>query len=980
MPHLPAIFLPWCVFAALAFTAYRLKLYSSKDIVGQYSYAFGAALLLLASGWETVKSLSDYQSWFVVTAYPVIDLAQFLVGMAGLALTVVGLSLYADWQETRHEDVVLRESKLSILENLQHDAREQYQLLDLMLLTIREMLTPFAGCSGAVFLVNRSRRQLILGASVGLKKEEVAALEYYPLDRSLISQAIDLGESMLTARFDFVDRQGRTSRSRFESTLILPLIVGLDRMGAVVLFSGAPKRFGTLEVRYLSPAAEWLAEKLRSARLARELTLAKGDIERLSSEQNSLLARLQSGFKSLGAVDPIMQFCRGLEGLFACSSAYICGLSRGAFQCYGGSEPNPEFSESFKTAVLEAVERRKTLVINQEAVDEQGRARIVRSTLLIPLPGTDSKDMLLLRREGAPFALSTDDLETVALYAQLARSVVSQREISRRDLASRIGFDKIVALLRSGESMVRFDEDPGQFLHLLSDILPESSLAVSFVKNSDGSLLPKSAFRATIEDPAELTVHPGEGPIGEAAATGKARFVAGRKLVEASLESYESTVHNSLQSMFEERGTPVFSAACPFAEADQVCGVAAIYIFDLPSSEWPEWEKLLTLATGLFSFRLTIDALQRRQREISADMIKSSVSAPVINELNNHLAAIVGTAELASRRADLSGDLLLQLRSIMQEAQKAADLARHSISGNSVGSAEEDALSEVAPLVNDTIEMVLADSLISGDLYMAGGRAREIGCHLGKIPAVYFPDDAVKQLFESALSRFAAYAVDDDVISIATYQVDEYVYLDISRHRKNFPPVERVAGFGSYRLADEMLRARPSDVFLKPVLEGGCMYAVDDSASAPAYLSFKFPIKRGTSAQGKPSGISPVRVLAVDDQPIILDLISAMCHSLGYQVVTAISGEEGVQQAMQGNFDVILTDLAMPDISGLEVARRVRKLHPEVPIVLVTGWEASLDAGQLESAGISEVLYKPFRIEQLTDLVRNAALRHSRPL
>ena len=69
-------------------------------------------------------------------------------------------------------------------------------------------------------------------------------------------------------------------------------------------------------------------------------------------------------------------------------------------------------------------------------------------------------------------------------------------------------------------------------------------------------------------------------------------------------------------------------------------------------------------------------------------------------------------------------------------------------------------------------------------------------------------------------------------------------------------------------------------------------------------------------------------------------------------------------------FELILTDLSMPSMSGLELARRLRKTHPNAPIILVTGWEAGIPESELRQAGISEVLYKPFRIEQLTNLVK----------
>jgi CheY-like chemotaxis protein len=112
-------------------------------------------------------------------------------------------------------------------------------------------------------------------------------------------------------------------------------------------------------------------------------------------------------------------------------------------------------------------------------------------------------------------------------------------------------------------------------------------------------------------------------------------------------------------------------------------------------------------------------------------------------------------------------------------------------------------------------------------------------------------------------------------------------------------------------------------------------------------------------------------LLAIDDQSVILDLIAAMGQSLGYEVQTASTGEEGLKLAEAGRFDVILTDLALPGISGLEVARRISRVQPNVPIILVTGWATEMGAEERRRAGIREVLYKPFRIEQLTALVQS---------
>jgi CheY-like chemotaxis protein len=407
--------------------------------------------------------------------------------------------------------------------------------------------------------------------------------------------------------------------------------------------------------------------------------------------------------------------------------------------------------------------------------------------------------------------------------------------------------------------------------------------------------------------------------------------------------------------------------------AERIVGVTAIFIFDLEESERGEWERLLTLAAGLYSVRLTMTRLLAPPVSDAAGG-SALATASVINELSNRLSAVIGIAELGARGPDISGDVREQFKGIMVEAESAAEYARRTLAESSARRSREASAVSSSTDLNNIVRAAVADRHVSGNLYMTGNRPREINLDLGLVAPLIFSSDEIRNLFQSALNRFGSMADDEDIISVITYQRGDYVYLDVSRHRRNFPPVEQVAGFGRYQPSDEALKNRPSDVFLRHVAGGACYYAADRVSPAPAYLSFKFPIRReaGMAATSGPTGDRPVRVLAVDDHAVILDLISAMGQSLGYHVDTALRGEEGVRLAEENTYDVVLTDLAMPDISGLEVARLIRARHQQTPVILVTGWEANLEPEQLKAAGISQVLYKPFRIEQLTDIVRAA--------
>jgi PAS domain S-box-containing protein len=121
------------------------------------------------------------------------------------------------------------------------------------------------------------------------------------------------------------------------------------------------------------------------------------------------------------------------------------------------------------------------------------------------------------------------------------------------------------------------------------------------------------------------------------------------------------------------------------------------------------------------------------------------------------------------------------------------------------------------------------------------------------------------------------------------------------------------------------------------------------------------------------------RLLVVDDE---VDLVSVMRDALtreGHVVTTATGGQEGIQKFRQGTFDAVLTDLGMPDVSGWEVARVVRKEGGrKIVLGLVTGWGATVSDEVMEAHGIDFVVSKPFEVGTLASKV-NETLAERRP-
>ena len=117
------------------------------------------------------------------------------------------------------------------------------------------------------------------------------------------------------------------------------------------------------------------------------------------------------------------------------------------------------------------------------------------------------------------------------------------------------------------------------------------------------------------------------------------------------------------------------------------------------------------------------------------------------------------------------------------------------------------------------------------------------------------------------------------------------------------------------------------------------------------------------------SSPTPLRVLVVDDDPMVRDVLEAMLSFEGCEVLTASDGERSLELAGESAPDVILLDVMMPGMDGLEVCRRL-KTSPEAPrIVMVSGKVTLEDQRRGLEAGADAYLTKPFSPLRLLELV-----------
>ncbi|WP_127717101.1 response regulator [Halobacteriovorax sp. HLS] len=109
-------------------------------------------------------------------------------------------------------------------------------------------------------------------------------------------------------------------------------------------------------------------------------------------------------------------------------------------------------------------------------------------------------------------------------------------------------------------------------------------------------------------------------------------------------------------------------------------------------------------------------------------------------------------------------------------------------------------------------------------------------------------------------------------------------------------------------------------------------------------------------------------ILIVDDEEDIRDLLKVYFVDEGYKVIEAKDGLEGYSKLENENVDVIISDVKMPNLNGIEFSKRAKAFKPDIPIYLVTAFSEYTEKEVL-AIGVEAIIFKPFDISEIVDLV-----------
>ena len=135
-----------------------------------------------------------------------------------------------------------------------------------------------------------------------------------------------------------------------------------------------------------------------------------------------------------------------------------------------------------------------------------------------------------------------------------------------------------------------------------------------------------------------------------------------------------------------------------------------------------------------------------------------------------------------------------------------------------------------------------------------------------------------------------------------------------------------------------------------------------------------------TAQEDPPKESEKATILVIDDEPEIRNSLSEILSFEGHRVTVARDGKEGLLAFQTKQFDMVLTDLGMPGMSGWQLAKEIKGLSPKTPVAIITGWGLRPNYQRMKKTGVDLFISKPFRINDIRKLVTDGIKLNSKVL
>lgn len=361
-----------------------------------------------------------------------------------------------------------------------------------------------------------------------------------------------------------------------------------------------------------------------------------------------------------------------------------------------------------------------------------------------------------------------------------------------------------------------------------------------------------------------------------------------------------------------------------------------------------------------------------------------SLAGGIAHDFNNILSAIIGYTDLSLYAGNLPPAITSNLEQVQKASNRARDLIKQILTFSRSGEFEEETV-DISPVIKEALKLlraiipssidirtdipeglgkvltdptrihqVLMNLCSNASQAMADGGG-EIVIKLNRIEKENYPSDLTEIKSDACVCLSVTddgSGMDSDVVGrifdpyFTTKQKSEGTGLGLAVVQGIVLQSE-----GAIRVLSRVGLGSTFILYLPIVAEQD-----DDSQ-----LRQDFNMPRGTE-----------RILFVDDEEALAEVTQEMLQKLGYKVEIQTNSVEALHRfrAQPGEYDLLITDQTMPDLSGMELAREALDIRSDIPVVLYTGYSSSIDESALRRVGIQNYLMKPLSMTKLATVIR----------
>ena len=378
------------------------------------------------------------------------------------------------------------------------------------------------------------------------------------------------------------------------------------------------------------------------------------------------------------------------------------------------------------------------------------------------------------------------------------------------------------------------------------------------------------------------------------------------------------------------------------------------------------------------------DITERKQAEVALTQSEKlralgEMAAGVAHDFNNLLAIILGNAQLLERGLNRykPEEIQERLKIIARTADEGGetvrrlqDFTRTEVSGRhftkiDLNEIVREAIASTSPRWEDEAE--------------AKGITIRIKEKLGKLPFLWGSRSGLMEVLTNLIFNALEAMPEGGEITIRTEAKEGQVYLYFADSGKGIP--DRIKG----KIFDPFFTTKgPQASGLGLSISYGIIkrhqgkIKVENTRGKGTTFTISIPIRLEAPLKKEklkePEKISSGKILVIDDEEDIREVLETILQEGGHRVTLAETGRKGLNRFKQANFDSVLMDLGMPEMSGWELAKKIKEIDPGVPVGLITGWEVAAAKEKMREEGVDFIISKPFDYTKMLREV-NAVLK-----